>query len=81
MNLYFQVKKTTQKLLVFLGLIGVIWWAIICDMAFGSYINIPLFHYIVYILFLASTGSGIYGWIKTVRIEKEFKHLTDKTSQ
>ncbi|WP_341285546.1 hypothetical protein [Priestia megaterium] len=73
----FQVKKTTQKLLVLLGLIGVLWWALVCKMTFGSYFDIPLFHYAVYLIFLASTGLSIYGWIRTARIEKAINKLTE----
>ncbi|XIH10747.1 hypothetical protein C1N87_30460 (plasmid) [Priestia aryabhattai] len=78
MNL--KIKKTTQKLLMFLGLLGVLWWGLVCKMSFGSYFNIPIFHYTVYLIFLASTALSIYGWVKTVRIEKEINKLTNKSA-
>ncbi|XIH25687.1 hypothetical protein C1N73_30660 (plasmid) [Priestia aryabhattai] len=72
----FHIKKTTQKLLMLLGLIGVMWWALVCKVTYGSYLNIPFFHYAVYLIFLTSTGLSTYGWYKAIRTEKAINKLT-----
>ena len=74
-DLYFDIKKNTQKLILFFGFTGIVWWSIVCKKNFGSYVNIPFTHFIPYISFFIVMGLSLYNWFKIFRLEKNIMEL------
>lgn len=75
--MYFHIKKQIQLVIFFLGLTGLVWWALLCKMNFDSFFDIPLLHLLPYLLFSLVNFLSLYTWVKIFRMEKNIIHIKE----
>lgn len=68
--MYFNIKKKTHLVILFLGICCIVWWGLVCKMTFNSFVHIPFLHFLPYFSFLSMIGFSIFGWIRVVLAEK-----------
>lgn len=76
MNLYLEIKKKSQKLIIFFGFVGLIWWAYICKSSYNSFFEIPnMLYYLPYLCFFVVLCMGLINWYKLFKLEKNIINL------
>lgn len=78
--MYLEVKQKTQKVLMFFGIVGIIWWAIVSKIRYHSAWRLPIINYVPYILFCTVICIGLYNYIKFKRIMTSLDFVEEKLS-